>query len=306
MQGAASPAGVSQERKLLVLVKQLGFSAVAENLGVTNSGLQELLEGRGELDARGEEGLERICAVMGEAVAWWDLEGQAAPEVHGNGAGGALDAEDEEVLAEVLYHAYSEGELQPAAAAAGREAAPRPEEVAVLALVRTETWEQELERRRQVLWRALDLSVLSQFRLGMPRRQQLEAMVVVIQLELALIMNYNESVPDPGVRWDLERRHREIERRLARKRWAEEELRKAKGPLGYLARWLGVEGSGKELYQQMIIEADESIMAVVAGRRQDGRPSRPEDWVGDYPQADETLGPMASPRLRRRALTGQR
>ena len=305
MQGAASPAGVSQERKLLVLVKQLGFSAVAENLGVTNAGLQELLEGRGELDVRGEEGLARICAVMGEAVAWWDLEGQAAPEVHGNGAGGAWTPEEEEVLEEVLYHAYSEGELVPATAA-GRKGEPRAEEVAVLAPVRTETWEQELERRRQVLWRALDLSVLSQFRLGMPRRQQLEAMVVVIQLELALIMNYNESVPDPGVRWDLERRHREIERRLARKRWAEEELRKAKGPLGYLARWLGVEGSGKELYQQMIVEADQSIMAVVAGRRGEGRPGRPEDWVGDYPQIDDTLGPQAGERLRRRALTGRR
>ena len=67
-------------------------------------------------------------------------------------------------------------------------------------------------------------------------REMVAALSWVAEIELALISFYEDSVPDPEVPWDLERRTREINVRLERLRWAREE--KEYGGLKGMMKWL--------------------------------------------------------------------
>ena len=257
-----------------MLVGQLGFTAVAENLGVTEEGLEMLLSGDVEMEPAAWDGFERMCSVMGDAIGWWSIEDQVGSR---NGRRVEVEDYDEDDYREpddrvrIRVPGESDRPVEEWTADERQAAAP----------VRSAGWEAERERRRQILWRALDLAIRRQFVMGMSYGQQIESMLLVIQLELALIMNYNESVPDPGVRWDIERKHREIDRRLARQRWGEEQLKKSGGVLGGMVRWLrGDETSGKELYLKMIAEADRS-MTYPVGALGDGTVGAGE-WVGEF------------------------
>lgn len=277
MAGSGGASVATQEQGLRLLVDQLGFTAVAENLGVTDSGLQSLLDGDVEMDAAARDGFSRMCAVMGDAVGWWSLEDQVGSR---NGRGSSLEADDDYGEEDSWYSEDRLALLPPEADRKPAEEWTALERQAA-APVRSAGWEDERERRRQVLWRALDLAIRRQFVMGLSYGEQIRSMLMVIRLELALIMNYNESVPDPGVRWDIERKHREIDRRLARQRWGEEQLRKSGGLLGGVVRWLrSEEVSGKELYLKMIAEADRS-MTYPVGALPSGEVG-PGEWIGDF------------------------
>ena len=77
-------------------------------------------------------------------------------------------------------------------------------------------WKDEQDKRRVSLRNARALAVMTMFRLGMTYEEQVAALGLVSQIELALISYFRESVPEPGQSWDPHRRAREIERRLAR------------------------------------------------------------------------------------------
>ena len=132
------------------------------------------------------------------------------------------------------------------------------------------SWSEDMDRKRLSLRSARALAVLTQFRLGMDYQDVVASLGLVTQIELALISFFGESVPEPGVEWDAERRHREIERRLARFRWVERE--QAKEYSGFKGVWNNLIGrtkvSGKELYQQMLEEAD-GMLAAMSGGGQD-------------------------------------
>ena len=127
-------------------------------------------------------------------------------------------------------------------------------------------WAEEMERKRVSLRSARALALITQFRLGMSYQEHVAALGLVTQVELALISFFQESVPEPGVEWDSERRAREIERRLARLRWVEREFGGLKGVLNRLAGRGKV--SGKELYQRMLNEADGMLEVMSEGARE--------------------------------------
>ena len=133
-------------------------------------------------------------------------------------------------------------------------------------VVKGEKWSEMMERRRRSLWSARSLALMTQFRLGMTEEEQVAAVGFLTQVELVLIMGFDETVPDPGVSWDAEKRSREIERRLARLRWVEEKQREEYG--GWKGVWRAVVGrkkvSGKELFQKMLDEAD-GMMTAMSG-----------------------------------------
>ena len=133
-------------------------------------------------------------------------------------------------------------------------------------VVKGEKWSEMMERRRRSLWSARSLALMTQFRLGMTEEEQVVAVGFLTQVELVLIMGFDESVPDPGANWDVEKRAREIERRLARLRWVEEKQREEYG--GWKGVWRAVVGrkkvSGKELFQKMLDEAD-GMMTAMSG-----------------------------------------
>ena len=77
------------------------------------------------------------------------------------------------------------------------------------------------------------------------------ALGLVTQIELALITYFRESLPEPGQNWDAQKWAKEIERRLARLRWVEQQQNDEDS--GLKGVWNRVRGrgkpSGKELYR---------------------------------------------------------
>ena len=69
------------------------------------------------------------------------------------------------------------------------------------------TWTEDIEDRRQALWTAWSIAQMTQGRL-LKHKEMVAALSWVAEIELALISFYEDSVPDPRVSWDLERRTR--------------------------------------------------------------------------------------------------
>ena len=142
-------------------------------------------------------------------------------------------------------------------------------------------------RWRGTLWRARALGVLSQMRLGMSFSQHMGVLSAVAQIELALILEFGDSVPEEGQDWSITRRYREIDRRLSRLRWIEaEQAREMRGLRGVWRRVTGErQVSGRELYYRMLEAADEFAAGRSLARGEGGR--RAAGGVGA-----EKLGPL--------------
>ena len=117
-----------------------------------------------------------------------------------------------------------------------------------------------MKQRRTAIWHAWTLAVRTQFRLDLGYGELLGVMGIVVRLELTLIMYFGDTVPDLGVPWTLDQRYREVERRLARLRWLQEQQdRERTGLRGLANRVRGRKlPSGKELYQRMQDYADQN------------------------------------------------
>ena len=136
------------------------------------------------------------------------------------------------------------------------------------------TFGDETQRRRQNLRAARVTALMTQFRDDMEHEELVSALGMVAQIELALIMAFGESLPEPGQEWDGERRAREIDKRLARLRWVKRENdRMFKGVQGIYNRMKGRRPvSGRELYERMVRETDlilDVMESRVAGRNMD-------------------------------------
>lgn len=234
-------------RRLTVeLVGQLGPGAVAEILAVSDQELAELQDGYRDWDGIQVAALERACAPLGLSLEGLDWNGDGSADVSWS----ELDE-------------YAAAGPAPAAV----EPAPLPAEPGspVGFADRGQRWEDVAERRRQALWGARSLAIAWQFRMGMKYGRLLDSYETVIRLELALIMGFYDSVPEPGMNWDLSRRAREIERRMARLRWVERERdQEYRGVLGLLKkvvigdrRWV----SGKELFERIVRESEAMLDA---------------------------------------------
>ena len=133
------------------------------------------------------------------------------------------------------------------------------------------TWRQEEEHRRDALRNGRALAVMTMFRIGLTHQEYVAAIGTVARFELALIGHFREAVPDPSERWDAKRRFREIERRLARLRWVEMEQEKEFG--GFRGLFNKARGrrrvTGKEMYEKMIADADDLVMAMAERRPAD-------------------------------------
>ena len=83
--------------------------------------------------------------------------------------------------------------------------------------------------------------------------------------------HFRESLPEPGQNWDSQKRAREIERRLARLRWVEQQQNDEDS--GLKGVWNRVRGrrkpSGKDLYRKMIENADAMVLGMEEPDRDD-------------------------------------
>ena len=83
---------------------------------------------------------------------------------------------------------------------------------------------------------------------------------LVAKIELALIY-LGETLPEPGMDWDGDRRLREQNRRQSRLIWVQREQDREYGGMRGIINWLmgRQRPSAKELIQRMIAEADASM-----------------------------------------------
>ena len=143
-------------------------------------------------------------------------------------------------------------------------------------VTRSMTPADETEQRKRSLFNARDMAMMTQFRVGTQYQESVAAIGLVAQIELVLICFFRESVPEPGVLWDADRRSREMSKRLARLRWVEREQEREftgfRGVLNWLAGRTRL--TGKDLYQKMVVEADDMMEAIAlanASRARRGR-----------------------------------
>ena len=217
----------------------MGEDPVRETLDVSGEDWESILSGGMELDDRLLARLETMIGAIGQAVEWWD------------------EVEDEEDDGEGASEDVGGVELD--------EGSERPsEEVPAEALSsRSWNWGEHLEERRASLRAMHHLAMVTQYRLGVRYQGQLAMMGLVAKIELALIF-MGETLPDPGVDWDGDRRLREINRRVSRLLWVKQEQDREFGGVRGVFNWLSgrTRLSSKELVKQMLEEADD-IMEVM-------------------------------------------
>ena len=229
---------VRRRPRLDLLVHAMGEVPVRETLDVSAEDWESILSGGMALDDTLLARLETMIAAMDQAVEWWDEEdegdgGEAAPDDVG---GVELDERSERPSEEVPAEALSS---------------------------RSWNWGEHLEERRASLRAMHHLAMVTQYRLGVRYQGQLAMMGLVAKIELALIF-MGETLPDPGVDWDGDRRLREINRRVSRLLWVKQEQDREFGGVRGVFNWLSgrTRLSSKELVKQMLEEADD-IMEVM-------------------------------------------
>ena len=214
--------GVSSRGRLDLLLEQLGIDVVSETLEVEIEALSRFQSGVAPLEGGVLERMNALGKSMGMTVDWWE------EEIPLSDVAGVELKEPEVALEEEL----------PAAGVSSR----------------SRSWAENLEERRLALRRM--------HRLGMRYQGQVAMLGLVAKIELALISFFDDTLPDPGMEWDGDRRLREINRRIARLLWVEQEREFGgiRGVFNWLVgrRRLG----GKELVDRMLAEAD-LIMAVL-------------------------------------------
>ena len=285
-----------------LLCRYLGARSVTENLGVDEEFVARVLAGEEELEEHhvgeledlfylvrdvvgGDAGSgEPVVAVVdgagsgarrarAAAAAANEARGAAAPEV-----GAVVVRNVSQVSSEVALGVDLDGDgiadVSLSAMVSGRPGVG---------------WKDEQDKRRVPLRNSRALAVMTMFRLGMTYEEQVAALGLVSQIELALISYFRESVPEPGQSWDPHRRAREIERRLARLRWVEGEQQKERSGVRGMWNWLIGKPplTGKMLYDRMIEHADGMLAAMNEERYGQAIIHQAMRFTGSGPDEDE-------------------
>ena len=200
---------VRRRPRLDLLVGAMGEAPVRETLDVSGEDWESILSGEMKLDETLLARLETMTGAMGQAVEWWD---EVEDEEDEDGDGASEDDGDIGGASEDIGGVELDEESE------------RPsEEVPAEALSsRSWNWGEHLEERRASLRAMHHLAMVTQYRLGVRYQGQLAMMGLVAKIELALIF-MGETLPDPGVDWDGDRRLREINRRVSRLLWVKQE-----------------------------------------------------------------------------------
>ena len=290
-----------------VLCRYLGARSVAENLGVDEEFVARVLAGEEELEESHVGELEELFYLVRDVVGGDARSGEPVVAVVDGAGTGARRARAAAAAAAVAAVEETGGALVPAAGpVVVRNVSQVSSDVALgidldgdgvadvsmAAMVSGRPgvgWKEEQDKRRVSLRNARALAVMTMFRLGMTYEEQVAALGLVSQIELALISYFRESVPEPGQSWDPHRRAREIERRLARLRWVEGEQQKERSGVRGMWNWLIGKPplTGKMLYDKMIEHADGMLAAMNEERYSKDIMSDVMRFTGSVPDDDD-------------------
>ena len=297
-----------------MLCRYLGARSVGENLGVDEDFVARVLAGEQELEQTHVDELEYLFFLVRDVVGGDAGSGEPVVAVV-DGADAGLRR------ARAAAAAEAGGAVAPAGGAIVVRGANEISDDGVMGIdldgdnIADVTlagmvsgrpgvgWKDEQDKRRIALRNARALAVMTMFRLGMTYEEQVAALGLVSQIELALISYFKESVPEPGQSWDPHRRAREIERRLARLRWVEGEQQKERRGVRGMWNWLTGKAplTGKMLYDSMIEHADGMLAAMSEQRFEENIVDQAMQFVGSGPAGGPGGGPGEEPG---RALSG--
>ena len=285
-----------------LLCRYLGARSVTENLGVDAEFVARVLAGEEELEEHHVGELEDLFYLVRDVVGGDAGSGEPVVAVVDGAGSGARRARAAAAAAN-----EARGAAAPEVGAiVVRNVSQVPSELALgvdldgdgvadVSLAQMVSgrpgvgWKDEQDKRRVSLRDSRALAVMTMFRLGMTYEEQVAALGLVSQIELALISYFRESVPEPGQSWDPHRRAREIERRLARLRWVEGEQQKERSGVRGMWNWLIGKPplTGKMLYDRMIEHADGMLAAMNEERYDQDVIHQAMRFTGSEPDDDE-------------------
>lgn len=240
--------GVDMAPKLHAVVGQFGPGYVADALGKSEAVVLGVVGGRVEPDEDFVDRLVVLCRMFEGVVDW--SKGLSSAAIVGGAVAGVAEEGAEGSGTEVEV---GEGVLYDPVAGSVEDlesvVAKSPLGVPAPGLTAGE----RESRRRDNLWAAREVALMSQASLVADEKDLLYAMGVVNQIELALIMVFGESVPDRNRPWDSFRRQKEIYIRMVRRNRIQRDLkRETSGLKGFLNSVRGKKPlTAKELYARM-------------------------------------------------------
>ena len=251
-------------RTLQAAIDAWGQTLVMETLGATPVQLHDWLLGRAEMD----EHLVGRLAGLANAATPPDAQSDAtqaqevqvsgpvrSPDVDDMGTGNTLPcgSYDGDKDRETMGDLVGMGGIDPAQT--GDLAQPID-----VAPSQPNLRHPDLKDTISRLWTARQHAVVAQMG-SRNAREHVIALEWQVELELVLIEQFNQCVPDPDVTWDEGRRAREIETRINRLRWAKEELRQSYGGiLGFLKRLVFIRRPTRHQLYQFALRKQQSLM----------------------------------------------
>ena len=237
------------------MVENSGVKAMMETLKVDELGLARVQSGEVELTNEQRDALNIMGGALSMAASWWhELPPLSEP------AGIVLAHDDVAEQLAGLPGGVPEGMMVDGVLdeqkLADELAAEMPAE---LVLSRSRSWRDNQDARREAMWDMHRLSMMTLPQLGKRYDTYLQVIGAITKIELALVSYFGDTLPEPGMDWDPDKRMRETHRRLARLLWLEREQAKEYGGVRGVWNWL-MSGrrrmSGRELFQLVMDEAD--------------------------------------------------
>ena len=249
--------------RLRTLVGNWGREVVRLKLELGEVELDAVLSGEYAMDA---DTRQRSVDV------WQELAGDGAggDDTEGLFAEPSKDDLDQALIAEEAEEVWRRVEEEDADAEVEAQS-PSPPQSRATPEVATEGIElsalpglagpEQQERSRALLIRVHHTARMEQYRLGLSDREKLDIQLVMVQIEMALIIHFRESLPEPGQNWDADRRAKANEDRLTLFRLLEQkQKRNYSGLKGAWNRLMGRRKPTVEEVWRRLIERSEAMM----------------------------------------------
>ena len=247
--------------RLRALVGNWGREVVSWKLGLAEEELDAVLSGESAMDAdTRQRSVDVWQELAGDGAGGDDTEGLFA-EPPNEDLDQALIAEEAEEVWRRVEEEDAEVEAQSPSPPQSRATPEVATEGIELSALPGLAGPEQQERSRALLIRVHHTARMEQHRLGLSDREKLDIQLVMVQIEMSLIIDFRESLPEPGQNWDADRRDKENKGRLTLFRLLEQkQKRNYSGLKGAWNRLMGRRKPTVEEVWRRLIERSEAMM----------------------------------------------